>query len=730
MFEISQNKISLGKEDIYAFAAELHYFRLEKRYWSICFERLKRAGIRLISTPVPWNLHQDKSRNIDFLGYDDARKDLTVFLELARELGFKVILRPGPYIGADWPNGGAPEFVTSDLRSLARDHNGDEIPLAGAPGIKRAGYLASYMSPAFQNSLKHYFKAFVDATRNYIHPRGPVVIVEIDDSPSFGGLTDPAASDYNADMLAREFNPFMMSRYEDIKALNSAYRTKFKDYDEIEPLREFEHADQKSLPRMLDWFRFKEHLVQRYFDSLSSIYESYTVQPLYSRSKFFTQKGLVPFYDVGASDEQNLSGCEISYQDSYSEVIRRGRYLRGETSLPWSSAYPFGRAAEDPKLGESLQPITDGERRFMLASALGSGFKGIDMKMFADHSHWYGAPLKSDGSVTPGYEFVKRIVESAERMGLDELAPDSRVAVVGNRLYQWFSQLPNPKDFEYIQRLVNDSFPGICRDLSRLKIDYDVRESGSIEKLTNYRLVIIPSAEFMPESEQQAIIDLYKAGVSVAVIGVLPKLDENMSSCPLLANFLKTKSTLLNSIDTITTKTKTKTIEFPAHVFSTLKSSDARAKKIAHAGKSLVGVAANKQSAALNFFGFDISSGFDHHKLTFLESFLADEEINSAVYCSDPMIDVTVHSSAKKVVIFLTAPPAGELGDRVETQDKEFFMRVDLKKIGYKTPSIKMVDLFEPEETPPLKLTSAALATGLHLRLSYPDGKVFFIEKR
>ncbi|MBN4057155.1 hypothetical protein JYU19_02490, partial [bacterium AH-315-J21] len=91
---------------------------------------------------------------------------------------------------------------------------------------------------------------------------------------------------------------------------------------------------------------------------------------------------------------------------------------------------------------------------------------------------------------------------------------------------------------------------------------------------------------------------------------------------------------------------------------------------------------------------------------------------------------VTVHSSAKKVVIFLMAPPAGELGDRVETQEREFFIKVDLKRIGFKAPSITMVDLFEPEETPPLKLTSAALAVGLHLRLNYPDGKVFYIERR
>ena len=49
MLGIIGNKFTIGKETYHPFAAELHYFKIEKRYWSICFERIKRAGFRIIS---------------------------------------------------------------------------------------------------------------------------------------------------------------------------------------------------------------------------------------------------------------------------------------------------------------------------------------------------------------------------------------------------------------------------------------------------------------------------------------------------------------------------------------------------------------------------------------------------------------------------------------------------------------------------------------------------------
>ena len=121
MLGVIGNKFSIGKETYYPFSVEMHYFRIDKRYWSICFERIKRAGFRIIATAVPWNVHQDENKHFDFSGVTDPSKDLIVFLELAREFGFKVILRPGPIVKGQLENGGLPKFVFSDLNVFARD---------------------------------------------------------------------------------------------------------------------------------------------------------------------------------------------------------------------------------------------------------------------------------------------------------------------------------------------------------------------------------------------------------------------------------------------------------------------------------------------------------------------------------------------------------------------------------------------------------------------------------
>ena len=158
MLGVIGNKFSIGKESYDPFSVEMHYFRIEKRYWSICFERIKRAGFRIITTAVPWNIHQDERKHFDFSGLTDPKKDLVVVLELAREFGFKVVLRPGPWIGGQLPFGGLPKFITSDLKFFARDSAGQEQKLAADYGVE-GGYLPSYLHKNFQFHLKSFFKA-------------------------------------------------------------------------------------------------------------------------------------------------------------------------------------------------------------------------------------------------------------------------------------------------------------------------------------------------------------------------------------------------------------------------------------------------------------------------------------------------------------------------------------------------------------------------------------------
>ena len=74
--------------------------------------------------------------------------------------------------------------------------------LVGVPG----GKLISYLHPHFQHFLKNYMKNMIETTRNYIHPRGPVFLVEFDFETSFCHKTGPGEADYN-DYIVKTLYP-------------------------------------------------------------------------------------------------------------------------------------------------------------------------------------------------------------------------------------------------------------------------------------------------------------------------------------------------------------------------------------------------------------------------------------------------------------------------------------------------------------------------------------------
>jgi beta-galactosidase len=725
MLGVIDNKFTIGKETYYPFSVEMHYFRIDKKYWSICFERIKKAGFRIISTSVPWNLHQTTSSDIDFTGYSDPRKDLVVFLELAREFGFKVILRPGPWIAAQWPNGGFPQFLFSDLKIFARDSQGQELKLKDDVGVE-SGYLPSYLHPHFHHFLRNYFKVFIETTKNYIHPRGPVFMIELDFETSFGRYLDPGSADYNPDVIARYFPGFLASRYVDEKKLNQAYKTKSETFESIQPPDKFSLLEMGEIPRVFDWFRFREFILKSYLTILEDIFKSYTVEPLFFRSLYFRPGDLLPAFNLSEDEEKVLLGTNVFPEGNYFNLIQKGRYLRGEYQFSWALSFSSGSPAteEEVKISDNIYP--DGLRRFYIVGGLVSGFHGFNHYMFVDHEHWLGAPLANDGTITSGYEVIKRFNAAILDLKLNELERVSKVCIIGNRYYQWIRLLDKPKQFAYIDQLLKDTSEGVCRDLMRLKLEYDIKETLDPAEMKKYNLVFIPVAEFMPAKQQEAIVELLKLGVNVVLCGLMPKYDEDFKDCQILSRHLRIKTSLGNTIDLV----KMKEFQFTSSIYGHILSTDAKVKKLATVSKKCVGLASSRYKGTLYFFTFDIASGSNHSKMSFLESFLTQNKIVSHLYCSDPSIDMAIQKAGKKVVLYLVAPPPGELPSNADTTSRNIIIRMDLRKIGILSTGIKVTDLMADEETPPIKLSSENLRKGIPVKFDFPDGRIFLIERR
>ncbi len=92
----------------------LHYFRVHPDQWQDRIHKARLMGLNTIETYVAWNAHEPRRGEWDASGWNDLGR----FLDLVHAEGMDAIVRPGPYICAEWHNGGLPVWLTGGERAL------------------------------------------------------------------------------------------------------------------------------------------------------------------------------------------------------------------------------------------------------------------------------------------------------------------------------------------------------------------------------------------------------------------------------------------------------------------------------------------------------------------------------------------------------------------------------------------------------------------------------------
>ena len=102
---------SVDGRPFFIYGAAFFYERIPHDQWHAALLEYKRLGVNTIDLYVIWNWHAPSEGVLDFTGATDPRRDLIGLLKLTHELGFKLILRPGPVIRNEWRNGGYPSWL-------------------------------------------------------------------------------------------------------------------------------------------------------------------------------------------------------------------------------------------------------------------------------------------------------------------------------------------------------------------------------------------------------------------------------------------------------------------------------------------------------------------------------------------------------------------------------------------------------------------------------------------
>ena len=102
----------IENKDTFIYCAAFHYFRTPRELWRDRFRKIREAGFNTVETYTPWNWHERRmpSGLTDFSGIDLG--ELEAWLRMAQEeFGFYTVVRPGPFICAEWAGGGYPRWL-------------------------------------------------------------------------------------------------------------------------------------------------------------------------------------------------------------------------------------------------------------------------------------------------------------------------------------------------------------------------------------------------------------------------------------------------------------------------------------------------------------------------------------------------------------------------------------------------------------------------------------------
>lgn len=110
IFKVDGASFLYNDEPIQIISGAIHYFRVVPEYWEDRLLKLKACGFNTVETYVAWNIHEPSEGNFQFSGI----ADIEAFIGLASKLGLHVIVRPSPYICAEWEFGGLPAWLLKE----------------------------------------------------------------------------------------------------------------------------------------------------------------------------------------------------------------------------------------------------------------------------------------------------------------------------------------------------------------------------------------------------------------------------------------------------------------------------------------------------------------------------------------------------------------------------------------------------------------------------------------
>lgn len=375
-------------------SGEVQFWRMHPDSWEPALRAVRDIGIDTIATYLSWRRHEPTAGSFDLRGGHGDELDVHRFLGLCRDLGLRVILKPGPWICAEERNGGFPDWIVRDEGLLARDHRGE--PVSGYnPPFKHP--MPSYASRRFRQLTEQWLQNVWSDLAPFLGADGPIIGTQYDNEPSLGFQDSMYGFDYHPEALASWFA--------------------FAGTNTAPPVP---RGDGGSEPTELErqWALWQRHYISDFLAWLQETSERVGAPKLAGTINLNThpvrgwpQDGgsIVAALEATVVGEDHYFVPPLDQHDLAGLAIAEAQARISGTPLVWAPEMQAGIWRSPGEIVEYPDP-TVGEMIGWWSAALAFGYRGFNLYMLVNRENWEAAPISNTGAVTDLGEALRQML--------------------------------------------------------------------------------------------------------------------------------------------------------------------------------------------------------------------------------------------------------------------------------------------------------------------------------
>lgn len=396
------------------FGAEVQYFRLRGGYgpnvprervlalWNRALDFFVAAKMNAISFYIPWDFHEYAEGKFDFTGTADEdgdgvpdypSRDLITFFKLIEEHGItRIMVRPGPYINAEWGFLGFGAIPLWFHQKYPNSH-------MRTPYGQRTR-LYDYHNQDFLRHSTQWFKVLKEKVlEERMGPGKPIIFLQLDNETNYQWQ-----SIYNHDFSLpsiKRYQSFLKNFYQDdIGKLNEAHHRKWERWSQIQPplFQGRNNAEDQA------WYQFADNTIYTYLTKIRRAWEGlglWEPQVLFTLAESYNAPthGILPhFVWRNAKDMTGLMTVNL-YPKTYEEAEKPLLNFPFKADLDVKSADEandsyFG-SRQEWVMGPEIQggwwkgiEISSESRQQTYLTVLGHGLKSFFIYYFNEGQNW------------------------------------------------------------------------------------------------------------------------------------------------------------------------------------------------------------------------------------------------------------------------------------------------------------------------------------------------------